>query len=87
LRYILKENAFSKFEKNNSAPVMIFTDEEKRKAWERLDPVIKKGVMANLNRTCRRPTNEMSIDTLCNVVIDLAERIELLEKVINNLEE
>jgi len=60
---------------------LIFTDESKRKEWEELDPAVKNYVLYNLQQSCSKMENELSIQLLANVLQDLILRIEKLEKV------
>jgi len=58
----------------------VFTDESKRKEWEDLDADVKKSIISTLNKTCDEMEAKYSIQLLCNLYIDLQERIENLEK-------
>ncbi len=58
----------------------IITNEETRKEWENLDAATKKFIESTLNATCEEIGIKHSIELLCNLYIDLQERIETLEK-------
>lgn len=58
----------------------ISTDENMRKEWEEMDPQVKKSVENLLHQYTEKMTLSASIDLLCNLFLDLQERIEKLEK-------
>jgi len=58
---------------------IVFLDEEKRKEWEEMDPEVKKTIMSMLHGATKKLTTDLSIELLCNVIIDMNERIEKLE--------
>lgn len=66
-------------EKYGSAPI-IFLDEEKRKEWESLEPSIKRNVYSMLHTCANQMEVKISIEMLCNVIIDMDQRIQILEK-------
>jgi hypothetical protein len=67
------------FKSLGSAPI-IFTDEKKRKEWEDLSPGIKKSVMSRLHSMADQMETKLSIEMLCNIIVDMDKRIRDLEE-------
>ncbi len=59
---------------------IIFMNEEKRKEWEELDPSIRKNVYSLLQSCTEKMEMKITIEILCNVIIDMDERIQKLER-------
>lgn len=77
----------SENEKYRSAPRIVFCNEEKRKEWEEkrkewedLPPGLKKSVISNLRSMMDNTETKLSIDVLCNIIIDMDKRISDLEE-------
>jgi len=68
--------------KFGSAPLekMIFLSEEKQQEWDAFDPSIKEAIRKNIHGYCSKLENKLSIEVLCHVINEMAQRIEVLEK-------
>ncbi len=67
------------FDENYGSAPIIFLDESKRKEWENLPDIIRKNVFSMLHKCCEQMTQKMTIEMLCNVIIDLEKRVKDLE--------
>jgi type III secretory pathway component EscV len=65
-------------DKFGSAPVFI-GNEEKRREWDAMDPMIKRAVTQNIREYLHVMENRVAIDTMDLVIEDLVKRIEKLE--------
>ncbi len=66
-------------EKYSLAPI-VFLDDEKRKEWDEMDPELKKRVFSVLHTCMKEMELKIVIEMLCNIIIDMNERIKLLEE-------
>lgn len=55
---------FEELDPNLSYSKFVFTDEEKRKEWESLDPITKKCITLMLRDYCKKAEAHHSIDLL-----------------------
>jgi hypothetical protein len=62
-----------------SAPI-VFIDEEKRKEWEAMDPSIRREVYSLLHSCSKQMEHKIMIEMLCNIIIDMDNRIQDLER-------
>lgn len=69
----------TKNEKYGAAPI-IFMDEQKRKEWEDLSLPIKSNIMSRLHSMANQMETKLSIDMLCNIIVDMDKRIRDLEE-------
>ena len=63
-----------------SIPKLIFSNDEKRKEWENMDPQLKRSVTSMLKEYSKHMTLELTVDTLVQIISDMNIRIEKLEK-------
>jgi hypothetical protein len=72
-------------DKFGCAPIgkIIFTNFEKEKEWDEMDPNVKAFVMKNLYESAKKMESEIAIEMLCHVINDLIKRIEVLENARN----
>jgi len=58
---------------------IVFMDKEKEEEWKNMEPSLKKFVLDNLKETANNLELRLCIDLLCNVIVDLNNRIFELE--------
>ena len=58
--------------------------EEAQREWDALDPKVKRLVTHHLNESVKMMSNTVAIQTMAFYIQELAERIEKLEKGLND---